>query len=257
MCLIFISFHQHPRFPLIVAANRDEFYARRTAAAEFWKDQPEILAGRDLEAGGTWMGVTKAGRISMLTNYRDLKGLKSEAPSRGHLVSGFLETTASPEPYLLDVEKKAQAYNGFNLVVGDANELWYYSNYAKGVRPVTPGFHGLSNHLLDTPWPKVRRGMERLEPVLAKLIVKPDELMDILLDDVLAIDNDLPDTGIGLERERQLSSMFIKAGNYGSRSTTIVLVDNAHNLTFAERVYNTSTFNYELKEFHFKISGKA
>jgi uncharacterized protein with NRDE domain len=254
MCLIFISFHQHPKFPLIVAANRDEFYARRTAAAEFWEDHPNILGGRDLEAGGTWMGVTKSGRISMLTNYRDLKTLKTSAPSRGHLVSGFLEANEKPEAYLQAVEKRGAEYNGFNLVVGDVNELWYYSNFAEGIQSITPGLHGLSNHLLDTPWPKVKRGRGRLEPVLAAPNIMPDDLMEILLDDVLAIDNELPDTGIGLERERALSSMFIKAGNYGSRCTTVVLVDNDNNLTFAERVYDTTAFNYTLKEFHFKIA---
>ena len=253
MCLIFISFQHHKDFPLIVAANRDEFYARKTAAAGHWEDHPNILAGRDLEAGGTWMGVTKTGRISMLTNYRDLKNLKTVAPSRGHLVSEFLETQQSPSGYLQAVEKKSAAYNGFNLIVGDPKELWYYSNYGDSIQQLKPGFYGLSNHLLDTPWPKVLRGKQKIAPVLEKSGIRHDDLMDVLFDDVLALDNDLPDTGIGLERERALSSMFIKAGNYGSRSTTVVLVDKEGNLTFAERVYDTSTFNYELREFHFKI----
>src|SRR5690349_21104683 len=254
MCLIFISFQHHKEFPLIVAANRDEFYARKTAAAEFWNDHPNILAGRDLEAGGTWMGVTKSGRISMLTNYRDLRNLKTGAPSRGHLVSRFLETDEGPFDYMQGVEKKASAYNGFNLIVGDANELCYFSNYGNAIQRLAPGFYGLSNHLLDSPWPKVLRGKKKIAPLIEKPNIRPVDLMDALFDDVLALDNDLPDTGIGLERERALSSMFIKAGNYGSRCTTVVLIDKGGNLTFAERVYDTITFNYELKEFHFKIS---
>jgi uncharacterized protein with NRDE domain len=253
MCLIFISFQHHPEYPLIIAANRDEFYARRTAAAAFWEDQPGLLAGRDLEAGGTWMGVTKTGRISMVTNYRDLRNLKTSAPSRGHLVSRFLETAIAPGDYLAAVEERGSAYNGFNLIVGDASQLWYLSNYGSGVRKLKPGFYGLSNHLLDSPWPKVTRGKAMLAPVLAKPGIRPDDLMDVLLDEVLALDNELPDTGIGMERERALSSMFIKAGNYGSRSTTVVLVDKAGNLTFAERVYDTTTFQFVMNEFHFKI----
>jgi uncharacterized protein with NRDE domain len=254
MCLIFISFKQHPTFPLIIAANRDEFYARRTAAAAFWEDHPNILAGRDLEAGGTWMGITKGGRLSLITNYRDLKNLKTSAPSRGHLVSRYLEQDESPDQYLRAVESVGDRYNGFNLIVGSVNDLWYFSNYAAGIQQLKPGFYGLSNHLLDSPWPKVRRGKEKLKPILAQIGIRPDDLMDILLDDVLAIDSELPDTGIGLERERALSSMFIKAGNYGSRSTTVVLVDKSGNLTFAERVYNTTTFKYEQQEFHLKIA---
>jgi uncharacterized protein with NRDE domain len=254
MCLIFISFKSHPEYPLIIAANRDEFYARKTAAAGYWEDHPNILAGRDLQAGGTWMGVTKSGRVSLITNYRDLKNLKTSAPSRGHLVSRYLESSIRPDRYLKDVQAAGGEYNGFNLIVGGVDELWYFSNYGKEIRQLTPGFYGLSNHLLDSPWPKVRRGKEKLAPILKRPGIAPDDLMDILFDDVLALDNELPDTGIGLERERALSSMFIKAGNYGSRSTTVVMVDKTGNLTFAERVYNTSTFNYEQQEFHFLIS---
>ena len=254
MCLIFLSFKQHPTYKLIVAANRDEFYARRTAPAKYWDDFPNVLAGRDLEAGGTWMGVSKAGRISLLTNYRDLRNLKKDAPSRGHLVSRFLETEAHTEQYMKNIERDGAAFNGFNLIAGDSNELWYCSNYTPGIRKLTPGLYGLSNHLLDAPWPKVVRGKQKLQPILTKPILSPDELMDLLFDDVLALDNELPDTGLELDRERALSSMFIKAGNYGSRCTTIVLIDNSDHLTFAERVYDTTSFKYQTQEFHFNIS---
>jgi uncharacterized protein with NRDE domain len=253
MCLIFISFNHHPTYKLIVAANRDEFYARRTSPAEHWPDFPNIIAGRDLEAGGTWMGITRSGRISMLTNYRDLKNLKPVAPSRGHLVSRYLETETRPEQYARDVEKRGGEYNGFNLIVGDTRELWYHSNYSTGTRQLEPGIYGLSNHRLDSPWPKVVRGKQKLTPLLARKELKPDELMEALYDDKTAPDDHLPDTGIGLERERALSSMFIKAGNYGSRCTTVVLVDRSDHVTFAERVYDTVTFNHQSREFQFQI----
>lgn len=253
MCLIFVSLKQHPLYKLIVAANRDEFYERKTAPASYWDEFPDVLAGRDLEAGGTWLGMTKSGRISMLTNYRDLKNLKPHAPSRGHLVSRYLETETGPEQYLTNIMKEGQAFNGFNLIVGSSEELWYCSNYAEGIIRLSPGLHGLSNHLLDSPWPKVERGKQKLGPLLTRPLLKPDDLMEALFDDIVALDDQLPDTGIGLERERALSSMFIKAGNYGSRSTTVVLVDNSDHVTFAERVYDTASFTYESREFHFDI----
>ena len=256
MCLIFISFKYHPTYKLIVAANRDEFYARRTAPAAYWEDSPSVLGGRDLEAGGTWMGMSQSGRISMLTNYRDLKGLKTDAPSRGHLVSRYLETEIRPEQYIRNVEKDGAAFNGFNIVIGDTRELWYCSNYSNGIRQLEPGLYGLSNHLLDSPWPKVVRGKQKIAPLLARRELKPDDLMDALFDDALAPDEQLPDTGIGLERERALSSMFIKAGNYGSRCTTVVLVDQSDHVTFAERVYDTVTFRYQSQEFHFQINSQ-
>jgi len=254
MCLIFISVNNHPTYKLIVVANRDEFYARPTLPAGFWKDFPSVLAGRDLEAGGTWMGVTRSGRICMLTNYRDLTHLKTSAPSRGHLVSRYLETEPSPELYVTSARRGGAAFNGFNLIAGDTSELWYCSNYAPGVQQLSPGLYGLSNHLLDSPWPKVVKGKQALLPLLARPVVKPADLMDALFDDRPAHDEQLPDTGIGLERERALSPMFIKAGDYGSRCTTVVLVDRADHLTFEERVYNTTTFGYESREFQFQIN---
>lgn len=253
MCLIFISFKQHPTYKLIVAANRDEFYARETAPAKYWDDAPNILAGRDLVAGGTWMGMTKSGRISLLTNYRDVRNIKPDAPSRGHLVSRYLETNTPPEQYLKNIQPDSKAFNGFNLIVGDTDRLLYYSNYQDKITKLQPGLFGLSNHLLDSPWPKVVRGKQKLGPFLTRPTLSADDLMEVLFDDVVALDTELPDTGLAPERERALSSMFIKAGNYGSRSTSVVLADYAGHVTFAERVYDTSTFSYKTSEFHFNI----
>lgn len=253
MCLIFLSLNNHPTYKLIVAANRDEFYNRKTEAASFWKDHPNIVGGRDLEAMGTWMALSKQGKLSLVTNYRDLKNIKPQAPSRGQLVTDFLLNGLSPKDYLNQVEEKGKDYNGFNLIVGSAQELHYYSNYKGGVEKIEPGLHGLSNHLLDTPWPKVTSGLERMKILLASKDIDPVKLFDLLYDDRTAPDNRLPDTGVGLERERMLSAMFIKSPNYGTRCSTVIMIDQDDHVYFAERVYDLSTFEYTSQSFEFKI----
>jgi len=261
MCLIFLSLHQHPNYKLIVAANRDEFYARKTVAAEFWNDHPQIVGGKDLEARkpdgtcGTWMAMNKNGRIAMVTNYRDLKNLKSQAPSRGHLVTDFLLSDSRPEKYLKSIEPRASLYNGFNLIVGSAEELFYLSNYKEGIVNIENGFHGLSNHLLDTPWPKVRRGKEKMKVLFEEKKIKPEEILSALYDEQQAPDEQLPDTGVGLERERMLSSMFIKSPNYGSRCSTVVTIDRNNKVEFTERVYDLVTFAFTEKHFAFDVRG--
>lgn len=254
MCLIFISLNHHPRYKLIIAANRDEFYPRKTREAHFWEDQPSILGGRDLEAQGTWMGITKSGRISFLTNYRDPHNIDPKAPSRGKLVSDFLQTEVQPLDYLKEIEPSSKLYNGFNLVVGTPNELYYLSNYKQGIDHITNGFFGLSNHLWDTPWPKVVRGKKLLEPLLQQSEVESERLLNILQDEYRAADEHLPNTGIGLERERALSSMFIKTSNYGTRCSTVMLIDRDNQVEFTERVYDLSTFEFATYRFNFQIS---
>ncbi len=253
MCLIFLSLNQHPTYKLIVAANRDEFYNRQTSAADFWKDHPYIVGGRDLEAQGTWLAMTTTGKISMLTNYRDPKNINSEAPSRGQLVSDYLEQNVSPEGYLKKMEPKAGAYNGFNLLVGTPEEFYYLSNYKTGIDKVSNGLHGLSNHLLETPWPKVVRGKQKMTELLKSKIISSQILFEFLYDEERASDDQLPETGIGLERERALSSMFIKSPNYGSRCSTVILIDQQNNVEFSERVYDLTSFDYTTKTFRFKI----
>lgn len=253
MCLIFLSFQHHPTYKLIIAGNRDEFYDRKTAAANFWEDEPDILAGRDLEAGGTWMGINRSGKVSMLTNYRDPQHINPNAPSRGQLVSDFLKVNQQPEVYLHQLQNNGKTYNGFNLIVGDANELCYYSNYKQGISNLSPGFYGISNHLLETPWPKVARGKQKMEKALRSEIVDPEELFTILYDDERAGDNELPDTGLSFEREKALSSMFIKTDNYGSRCSTVILMDKANQVLFSERVYDLSTFKYSTQTYRFAL----
>jgi uncharacterized protein with NRDE domain len=229
--------------------------------ASWWEDHHQIVGGRDLEARkpdgtcGTWLGVNRNGRIAMVTNYRDLKNLKTVAPSRGHLVTDFLLSTEHPKTYLETVEPEAHRYNGFNLIVGNAEDLFYFSNYKDGIVKIENGFHGLSNHLLDTPWPKVKRGSEKMQPLFQPSQINPKEILDSLYDEQQATDNELPDTGVGIEREKMLSSMFIKSPNYGSRCSTVVTVDRNDKVEFTERVYDLKTFGFNERTFTFDVAG--
>jgi uncharacterized protein with NRDE domain len=253
MCLIFIALKSHPQYKLIVAANRDEFYDRKTAPAGYWPDHPQILGGRDLEAGGTWLAMNTYGRIGMVTNFRDPKNIRADAPSRGQLVTDFMLTPMSAQAYLESLLPVQAKYNGFNLITGNADELWHMSNYGTRLTRLTEGVFGLSNHLLETPWPKVMRGKERVTGILRAPSISPDDFFNILFDDAIAPDTQLPDTGVGLDRERALSAMFIKSPGYGTRCSTVVLIDQSNKAIFAERVYDPQTFNYTGNSFHFQI----
>lgn len=253
MCLIFLSLNNHTGYKLIVAANRDEFYQRKTSPVHFWEDNPHILGGRDLEASGTWMAMSKKGKISLVTNYRDLHNINPTAPSRGHLVSDYLLNGDHPEEYLKRVSNNGKAYNGFNLIAGSADELFYYSNYKNAVEKIEPGLHGLSNHLLDTPWPKVERGLEKMKKALSDKTADPLNLFELLNDTQVAPDEKLPETGVGLERERVLSSMFIKSPGYGTRCSTVVMVDKNNEVYYSERVFDLETFKYTTRTFEFLL----
>jgi uncharacterized protein with NRDE domain len=254
MCLIFIALKNHPRYKLIIAANRDEFYERKTAPADFWNDHPEILGGRDLQASGTWLGVTKSGRIAMVTNFRDPKNISPKAPSRGKLVTDFLLDSISGEIYLQKLEGHAKKYNGFSLIAGTVDALYYLSNYKEGVIILNSGLFGLSNHLLETPWPKVEKGKTGIQLLLKAPSVKADDLFDVLLDEGISADEKLPDTGVGLALERSLSAAFIKTPGYGTRSSTVVMVDYANQVSFTERVFDPATGRFSGQTFQFKIS---
>ena len=253
MCLILFSHNDHPSYKLVVAANRDEFYGRPTKQADFWEGVPMILAGKDVEAGGTWMGITKKGRISMLTNYRDLTSIKENAPSRGHLVSGFLKSEQQAADYLHQLEAMGMQYNGYNIICGDMDHLYYYGNHQAGVHSIPKGIHGLSNALLDTAWPKVEKGKQELSTLLSNETVDPESLFELLYNDREAPENELPDTGVGMEKEKMLSPMFIKSPSYGSRCSTVLLVDQNGQVFFAERTYDPVDFGYVTKTFRFKM----
>ena len=180
------------------------------------------------------------------------RSIELHAPSRGHLVSDYLAGAEIPKIYLQQIQLNGLRYNGYNLVVGDVDELWYLSNYQNQVKQLSNGVHGLSNHLLDTPWPKVARGKEKFARLITSRNLSADTLFEFLYDTGRADDNQLPDTGMGLERERALSSMFIKTNGYGTRCSTVVMVDHQNNVEYTERVYDLETFEFEDRVFRFK-----
>lgn len=255
MCLILLAHEAHPRYRLIVAANRDEFYERPTAPAAWWDDAPEVLAGRDLRGGGTWMGITRAGRWAAVTNYRETAPPPPAAPSRGGLVGGFLRGDEDPETYLHSLLPGAAEYAGFNLLAGDGERLSYLSNRGGGVRTLEPGTYGLSNALLDTPWPKVERGKAMLREVVdAGGEPEVEALLRVLADADPAPPHLLPDTGVGPERERMLSSLFITGPEYGTRASTVLLVGRDGGVTFAERTVVPGTDRRSDARFRFRLA---
>lgn len=228
MCLIALSYRTHPRYPLVVAANRDEFRDRPTQRAHFWPDAPEILAGRDLQALGTWLGIARQGRFAAITNHRDLRKQQPNGPSRGALVREALGQDIDPNT--------TDMYAGFNLLYGTLDALHYHNNIDGRAVAITPGIHGLSNAFLNTPWPKVMRAKQRMEAVQQRTgsdLV--ESLFALLADDAQAPDDLLPDTGLPLELERSASSIFIPNDVYGTRCSTVVLVNDAGQVHFEER----------------------
>jgi uncharacterized protein with NRDE domain len=238
MCLIAFAWKAHPDFPLIVAANRDEWHDRPTATAAWWDDHPEILAGRDLKAGGTWLGVSRSGRFAALTNFRDPSDKKSDAPSRGHLVSRFLAGAESARDYLVALRRDAPRYQGFNLLVGDRHSLFYFGSRTGEILPVPAGVHGLSNHTLNEPWPKVERAKSALEAALQHEMsekVRQMAIYELLSNATKAPDSVLPDTGVGLEWERILSPALIVTEKYGTRCSTVLSISSRGEVMFEER----------------------
>ena len=250
MCLLLIAKNVHPEYQLIVAANRDEFYNRPASAADFWKEYPFLLAGKDLQANGTWLGITKEGKFSALTNYRDLKNIKPDAPTRGMLTLDFLVGNDFPSEYYEKIKKDSDAYNGYNLIMGTVTDLYYFSNISNEFLELGKGIFGLSNSLLDTPWPKVNQ----IKKVFGEIILKlksPIQLIEALADNSPFQDDILPDTGIGIELERVLSPIFVKSPIYGTRCSTAILVSNNGDVSFVERTYAGE--KHSDKEFNFKL----
>lgn len=255
MCII--SFHQgnHPTYKLIVAANRDEFYNRPTAAANWWEDHPQLLAGRDLRAGGTWMALTKDGRFAALTNYRDMANEHPNRQTRGEIVPSFVLGDDTPEAFLEKLHQNRAQYNGFNVLVGSVDKLMYYANRQGEITSVPPGTHTVSNAFLNTPWPKVDRARKMLaEYVHSVDIVDVDVLFEQLALVERAPDDLLPNTGVPQELERALSSIFIETDRYGTRASTILLVTHDNDVTFIERTFergkfkNDVTFTFTLED---------
>jgi uncharacterized protein with NRDE domain len=256
MCLIVFANNIHSNYKFIFAANRDEFYNRPTEHAEFWSDYPDLLAGKDLQAGGTWMGISKQGRFAAITNSRDLKNHREDAPSRGKLTLDFLVNDIEPEEYYKRLKSELNSYNSFNFILGNVDELYYFSNKSDGLKKLESGIHGISNTLLNTPWPKVEKSKQYLEKLVGQQDIHPWELLNLLYDTTIAKDDSLPDTGVGMELERMLSPVFTKSEKYGTRSSTVVMVDKNNNVKFVEKTFFANAGSFSNKEYNFTINKK-
>ncbi len=254
MCILFIAVNEHKDFPLIVAANRDEFFQRPTSQSDFWFENTDILAGRDLQAGGTWMGINKNGRFSALTNVRDPHKIDPNANTRGELVTNFINGQQSNQAYLNQLVDSKDNYNGYNLLFGDWHDLWVYNNHQDKVEKLGNGVFGLSNADLNSPWPKINKGVNNLrEYCQLDHPIDEDILFALLRDDTQAEDDILPKTGVPIEWERRLSSIFIKSEEYGTRSSTLLKIDTQNRLSWQERTFDNKGNVFATKNYQFSM----
>jgi len=249
VCLLVLAWNAHPRYRLIVAANRDEFHERPTAPLARWSEPDNIIGGRDLRAGGAWLAVDTRHRFGVITNFRDLQQPQPDAPSRGHLIPSFLSHEVDVGRFLTALEPQAARYSGFNLLLADDRELWYATNRSEGrtnepfSQRLEPGIHGLSNEYLDTPWPKLLRVRRRFATWLnePRAELPRAELFDMLADRTrVTSDEELPRTGLPIERERTLSSPFVLDARYGTRCSTIVMIEHSGATLIAERRFDSN-----------------
>ncbi len=259
MCILFIANNIRSEYPLIVAANRDEFFARPSSAAHFWEDKPDVLAGRDEQAGGTWLGVNRQGQFAAVTNFRIPSKFNSAARSRGDLVVNYLADKRERD-FCRNLESEFAEYNPFNLVVGDAEKLSVFSSEAPGFKELSSGCHPISNGLPDDHWPKMSRGTSALRSYLEQAPeVDVSYLAGLLRDSTRAPHSELPNTGIGEQGEHALSSVFINtqdfpAGKYGTRTSTVVLF-NHKEIHFHE--YNYQAGGVLIGQQEFKVALNA
>lgn len=254
MCLIVFGYRSTPEYYLVMAANRDEFYKRPTRSAQFWKSTPRILAGKDLRAGGTWLGIRQDGRIAAITNYRDMTSYDPEAKSRGELVSGYLKSEDTPEGYLSKLQERDDSYNGFNLLVGNLSQFYHYSNRENTINRIDPGIHGISNALMDTPWPKVNEAKRKFSALTDKEELTDSNLFNLLTDKKTYPMEELPDTGLSEKKEQAVSASFIQTPDYGTRCSTVIFIKYDGSIHFVERLYRSgSTTVIEENGYDFKI----
>ncbi len=255
MCLCLFAINAHEDYPFILLANRDEFRKRPSAKASFWQENNNVLAGRDLQQMGTWLGITKTGKIAFLTNHRHPKFFNRSAPSRGSLVSNFLSGNSAGHEYLNSLEQP-EAYNGFNLITGSSKSLFYFSNVQQEVVAIEDGVHGLSNAFLNTSWPKTELGKTDLQNLINRDEFEENQLFSILEDSQLPPDNELPDTGVGLNLERVLAPRFINTLEYGTVCSTVVLIDKKNLCFFTERTFDAHGKLSDTVSFEFQIEDK-
>jgi uncharacterized protein with NRDE domain len=257
MCLILFSFKTHPRYKLVLAANRDEFFERPTLLADFWESDTNILGGIDIISGGTWLGVTTTGRFAAITNYRNPLALVTQPISRGKITRQFLQGESKTEDFLAEISMDKDHYNGFNVLLSDDGfeTLHHYSNITNKLTVVSQGVHGLSNALLDTSWPKVDHGISKLSQRIGESNFQLEDIISIMTDKNIAQEDSLPRTGISLELERKLSPVFISMKGYGTRCTTAIRLDYDNNLEFLEVSYDESSYPTSSKQFNIQLNG--
>lgn len=251
MCLILVAWRAHPRFPCVLAANRDEYFGRPSAEADWWPEG-NILAGRDLQAGGTWLGVTRGGRFAALTNFRDPAAHLDNAPSRGALVSDFLSAQWPTAQGLRELARRGERCNPYNVLCSDGQTLGVYESTTRALRLLEPGLYALSNHLLDTPWPKVQRAKSRLNQALLAL-PNGAAMLELLRDSEPAPDEELPLTGLSVELERMLSSAFVRGQDYGTRCSTLYTIDAEGTALFAEWSWDATGALAGLTRYGFQV----
>ena len=255
MCLITFHIAQYPTYKLVLAANRDEVYARPTEAAHFWENQSTLLAGKDLEANGTWLGITKAGKIAAITNCHDgefEEASHTKKKSRGKIVTNYLDSSLSPEDFLNELTAEKNAYLPFNVLLGTVDQLFHFNSREQNFTPLMPGTHSISNATLNTPWPKVSRTKEQINKLASEKDAYMESLFQMMMDETPAPDDQLPNTPLPLDLNRKVSAPFIKTDEFGTRCTTLILVDQENNVTFVERTYD-DTQNYVDRTFEFTI----
>jgi uncharacterized protein with NRDE domain len=248
MCVLFVAKNICPKYPLIIIANRDEYHQRPTAKLHRWPDS-NIIAGRDLEANGSWLGVNERGSIAALTNIRGAQYQKTSPPSRGQLITDYLTFEGSDQEFSQQLQQQANSYSGFNLLFGNPEHLYAFNNVKGTIEPLSDGIHGLSNAALNDPWPKIQRGIDQLTHYLTHTETpQPAELVALMQNKQTAPDHALPQTGIDLELERLLAPIFIVSEQYGTRSSSILLFDQQQQLRFIEYSYdNAGTIIYQIE----------
>lgn len=251
MCLILFAFQQHAEYPLVFAANRDEYHTRAAQPARFWPERPQLLAGRDLQGGGTWLGLNRNGRFAAVTNFREPEITTGER-SRGELCVDFLCSGHSAADYTAELSSKASHYGGFNLLLWDGQQLRYYSNQDRASRALAAGVYGMSNGYLDEAWPKVVSGKQALSQALESPAVIASSL-DILGDRSQPGDGHLPHTGVSLEFERLLAPRFILSELYGTRVSTVVALKANGDARFVEQSFDASGLPCGQVDFEFAI----
>lgn len=254
MCLIVFAYKYHPKYPFILAGNRDEFHARPTQTLHVWDSDPNILAGKDLKEGGTWLGLNQHGKFAALTNHRDLSKIKENAPSRGNLVKEILQSGQPFENQLSDLQSEFSNYNGFNLIAGTVDDLYYVSNEGGHMMKLKPGLYGISNAFLNTPWPKTNNALESFTHALNSELPDVSAIFELLTDTTTYPERMLPKTGLSPEMEKAVSSIFILTDDYGTRSSALLMIDKMGSGKFTEKTYRPGTVEVtDSEEFHFNL----